>query len=388
MDEKEIEYLQGLLKIPSVGARGVNAIYEEVKKQGKTYNTKTKTGFTLAKIKEWYESREKVQTHKRGTGYHSFTPERPKQQFQIDLIMMPKAWRNNKNMYALVCVDVFTKKADMEPMKDKESTTCNKAMEKIFDRLGIPETIYSDEGSEFTNNSFIKLLDKHKIEIIYATNHAPFVESFNRTMKRMMDRYMEANDIPSWTTIYRDLLNAYNNTKHSSTGFAPNDIQKEDIDTVRKNIKKKGKVKKYEEIKEGDSVRLQLKEKTFRKESDPRYGTELHQVELDKNDGVYIVDGVPHSRKDLQLVRGGVVIPSKKPTAALIKADKIGKAAYNPVVKDLMGSRPTLEQVETIINEPRKVRGNRTERDYAAMMLKTFRTLAPGPTSARERTKK
>ena len=376
MDEKEIEYLQSLLKIPSVGARGVNAIYEEVKKQGRAYNNKTKTGFTLAKIKEWYESREKVQTHKRGTGYHSFTPERPKQQFQIDLIMMPKAWRNNKNMYALVCVDVFTKKADMEPMKDKESTTCNKAMEKIFDRLGIPETIYSDEGSEFTNNSFIKLLDKHKIEIIYATNHAPFVESFNRTMKRMMDRYMEANDIPSWTTIYRDLLNAYNNTKHSSTGFAPNDIQKEDIDTVRKNIKKKGKVKKYEEIKEGDSVRLQLKEKTFRKESDPRYGTELHQVELDKNDGVYIVDGVPHSRKDLQLVRGGVVIPSKKPTAALIKADKIGKAAYNPVLKDLMGSRPTLEQVETIINEPKKVRGNRTERDYAAMMLKTFRTPA------------
>ncbi len=89
-----------MLKIPSVGARGVNAIYEEVKKQGKRYNNKTKTGFTLAKIKEWYESREKVQTHKRGTGYHSFTPERPMQQFQIDLIMLPKAWRNN-NIYML-----------------------------------------------------------------------------------------------------------------------------------------------------------------------------------------------------------------------------------------------------------------------------------------------
>ena len=85
------------------------------------------------------------------------------------------------------------------------------------------------------------------------------------------------------------------------------------------------------------------------------------------------MDGVPHSRKDLQLVRGGVVIPSKKPTAALIKADKIGKAAYNPVVKDLMGSRPTLEQVETIINEPRKVRGNRTERDYVKFSGRTVR---------------
>jgi hypothetical protein len=45
---------------------------------------------------------------------------------------------------------------------------------------------------------------------------------------------MEANDVPSWTTIYRDLLNAYNNTKYNAMGFAPNDIIKKDIDTVRK----------------------------------------------------------------------------------------------------------------------------------------------------------
>ena len=168
MNEKDIEYLQDLLKIPSVGARGVNAIYEEVKKQGRAYNNKTKSGFTLAKIKEWYASREKVQTHKRISGYHSFTPDRPKEQFQIDLINMPNPWSNSRNKYSLVCIDIFTKKADMEPMKDKESKTCNAAMEKIFDRLGIPKTIYSDEGSEFTNNKFIQLLEiqlleKHKI---------------------------------------------------------------------------------------------------------------------------------------------------------------------------------------------------------------------------------
>ncbi len=58
-------------------------------------------------------------------------------------------------------------------------------------------------------------------------------------MKRMMDRYMEANDVSSWTTIYIDLLSAYNNTKHSTTGCAPNDIKKEDIDTVKQNTKKR-----------------------------------------------------------------------------------------------------------------------------------------------------
>ncbi len=41
--------------------------------------------------------------------------------------MLPKACRNNKNMYALECIDIFTKKADMEAMKDNESNTCNKA---------------------------------------------------------------------------------------------------------------------------------------------------------------------------------------------------------------------------------------------------------------------
>ncbi len=66
-----------------------------------------------------------------------------------------------------------------------------------------------------------------------------------------------------------------------------------------------------------------------------------------------------------------MVIPSKKPTTEQIKADKIGKAAYNPVVKDLMGSRPTLEKVEEMINEPRKQRG--IKKDYVKLSATVFR---------------
>ena len=135
---------------------------------------------TLENIKECgYKSREKVQTHQRVSGYHSYTPDRPKEQFQIDLINMPKSWSNSRNMYSLVCVDIFTKMGDMEPLKDKEADTCNKAMDNIFKSLGIPESIYCDEGSEFTNKKFPQLLDSKNIKITYATNHAPFVESFN-----------------------------------------------------------------------------------------------------------------------------------------------------------------------------------------------------------------
>jgi hypothetical protein len=217
--------------------------------------------------------------------------------------MLPKPWRNNRYKYAMVCIDTFTKKADMEPMKDKEAKTCNAAIEKVFNRLGIPKSIYCDEGSEFTNKSFLQILEKHKIEIIYATNHAPFVESFNRTIKRMLTNYMEANEISSWAAVYRDVLNAYNNTKHSTTKFAPNDIKTEDIETVRKNIKARGRTKNYDDTSNGDTVRLALKEKTFRKESDPTYSQDLHKVQIDNHNGLYMVDNVLHSRKDLQLVK-------------------------------------------------------------------------------------
>ena len=382
-DDKEIEYLQSVLKIPSVGARGVNAIYEHLKKEGKAYNNKTKTGFTLTKIKEWYNTRERAQTHKRDSGYHSFTPEKPKQQFQIDLIMLPKPWRNNRYKYAMVCIDTFSKKADMEPMKDKEAKTCNAAIEKVFNRLGIPKSIYCDEGSEFTNKSFLQILEKHKIEIIYATNHAPFVESFNRTIKRMLTNYMEANEISSWAAVYRDVLNAYNNTKHSTTKFAPNDIKTEDIETVRKNIKSRGRSKNYDNITDGDTVRLALKEKTFRKESDPTYSQELHKVESNNHNGLYMVDGQLKSRKDLQLIKGQVTATKKK-TAQQVKEDMIGKAAYSHELKDLTGSRPTLEKTEQVINEPAmKSRG--IKMDYAKLADKNYRTPAPEPKPKKKR---
>jgi len=43
-------------------------------------------------------------------------------------------------------------------------------------------------------------------------------------MKHMMDRYTEFNELTNWTYIYRDLVNAYDNTKHSTIQFTPNNI--------------------------------------------------------------------------------------------------------------------------------------------------------------------
>ena len=86
-----------------------------------------------------------------------------------------------------------------------------------------------------------------------------------------------------------------------------------------------------------------------------------------------MVDGVLHSRKDLQLVKGQVTAIKPKKTAKQVKVDQIGKAAFSPVLKDLMGSSPTTQQVETMIDTPaNKTRKNQI--DFAALASMNFRT--------------
>ena len=93
--------------------------------------------------------------------------------------------------------------------------------------MGIPKTIYSDQGSEFKNASFQKVLDKHNIKIIFALGHASFVESFNKTMKNRMMKYMKLKNTDNWAKIMNSVLDAYNNNLHSITKIAPNKVYKE-----------------------------------------------------------------------------------------------------------------------------------------------------------------
>jgi transposase InsO family protein len=91
----------------------------------------------------------------------------------------------------------------------------------MLSTIGIPKTIYSDQGSEFKNAAFQKQLDKHNIKIIFALSHAPFIEVFNKTIKYMLIKYMELHNTTNWSDVLQPVLAAYNITKHSATGVAP-----------------------------------------------------------------------------------------------------------------------------------------------------------------------
>ena len=173
LNDQQIQQLQNLYNDSSLALTTGKKLYDHLKSIGET-------GYTLSKVNDFLKSLEVNQVLKKRRGNISFVAREPLQQFQIDLIYMPKSWFNNGYKYIFACVDTFSKKADMIPLKDREQTTTTKAFEKILDNMGIPKTIYSDQGSEFKNNTFQKLLDKHNIKIIFALGHASFVESFNK----------------------------------------------------------------------------------------------------------------------------------------------------------------------------------------------------------------
>lgn len=58
-------------------------------------------------------------------------------------------------------------------MKRKSAPETTKAMSETLKRMGIPKFVYCDEGKEFDNEHFLKLMKDNNIEVIFTLTHAP-----------------------------------------------------------------------------------------------------------------------------------------------------------------------------------------------------------------------
>jgi len=156
------------------------------------------------------------------------------------------------------------------------------------------------------------------------------------------------------------VLDEYNNTIHTTTGIAPNDVTEKNAGDVLMKLLKRKKTKKYEDIKPGDEVRVPVINKVQKGYKD-QWTYELKKVEKDLHNGLYMVAGQLHARKDVQLVNKSTLIKRpEKPVAEKVvreKANKVGKEQYDPGLKDLVGRRMTSNEVEKLIDEKRSTRG-------------------------------
>ena len=212
--------------------------------------------------------------------------------WQIDLSDVSSIKTYNKNYrFLLFVVDVFSKYGWVRPLPDKTGPTLAKVMEEVITTSNRkPLHIMSDKGGEFVNAAFKKLMKKYNINFYTSQNEetkAAFVERLQRTFKTKMFRFFTENGTLSYINVLQDIMSSYNNTKHSATKVSPVEVTKSNEKIIRKRLFKlwnKIKSTKSEpSIAVGDSVRLSIARKPFRKGYLPQWTEEIFTVKERKN---------------------------------------------------------------------------------------------------------
>ena len=113
----------------------------------------------------------------------------------VDLADMQSLSRYNKGIKYLLCaVDLFSKNAWVIPLKSKKGISIVNGFQKIISKGRKPNKIWTDQGTEFYNNSFKNFLKMNNFKMYSTFNEGEFVvpERFIRTFKNKIFKHMTA----------------------------------------------------------------------------------------------------------------------------------------------------------------------------------------------------
>lgn len=157
--------------------------------------------------------------------------------------LMDMGIKNNQAdfRYVLVVVDVFTRYAWVRLLEKKDADTVLAALKTLIifdDFVTPPNKIWVDQGSEFINAKVKKWLTGLAPPIVmyhtYSQNKSVFAERFIRTLKHKLFTWMTANNTEKWSKAVLDkIVETYNKTIHTSTGYTPDALIKASIEKQR-----------------------------------------------------------------------------------------------------------------------------------------------------------
>jgi Integrase core domain len=207
--------------------------------------------------------------------------------YQADLTFLTKYKKQNSNYHILLnVINVNTKFAYVEPMKDKRTETVLHALETIRKKAandGRPiAVLQTDNGSEFVNNSTIQWMRKANITPQYCQKDDKrclgVAERFNRTIKLMIEKYLTSKNSNRYIDRLKDFVANYNSSYHSGIQNYPERLEIfDEAELIQKNIKHNKKLPNLP-IAKGDFVRLLNKRGVFEKEGQ-RYTGRIFIVE-------------------------------------------------------------------------------------------------------------
>ena len=202
--------------------------------------------------------------------------------WQADLAEMCKYFRKNDNYrYILVVIDCFSKFVWCKPMKNKSGPEVTRAMSEIFkESKRACKNLNTDQGTDFYNAHFNKLMKKYKINhySTYSTKKAAIVERVIRTLKERLYKYFSLNGSYRWIDILSDIVRDYNNRKHRTIGMKPCDVNKSNEKKILDSVYNRILLTSPRRYKVGDIVRISKNKHVFKKGYTPNWTTELFKI--------------------------------------------------------------------------------------------------------------
>lgn len=217
--------------------------------------------------------------------------------YHMDLVdMQTFSEFNNGFKYILTVIDCFSRYGMAYPLKSKKPEEVIEGLSKAFKLYGIPLKVFSDNGTEFLAKSVKSFLKELNIQQWNSKNpgKAVMVERFNRTLKERLWVYMTDQNNFEYIDVLDDVVESYNNTIHSATGYAPSQVgQNEIIKILNKDNEKDESNEPL--FKVGDYVRVAKTKLTFEKGYETKYSRMLYKISGSRKSGNFNI----YSLRDL-----------------------------------------------------------------------------------------
>ena len=150
--------------------------------------------------------------------------DKPFKRAAIDLVGPIGPPSEDGHRYILTLVDFATRYPEAVPLKNIDTETEAEALVDIFSRLGVPEEVLSDLGTQFVSECMKEVTRLLSIKQLTTTPYHPMcnglTEKFNGTMKSMLKRLCSEQP-RQWHRYINALLFAYRGVPQESTGFSP-----------------------------------------------------------------------------------------------------------------------------------------------------------------------
>ena len=155
-------------------------------------------------ISLWFQNEGTTEQTRNYKNYNSCTAPFPKYEFQIDLMDVSSLLRDvgveigEQPKFGMVCIDIFSKKLHVVPMKTNDTGTVFDAMMECFKVLGQPLMMYSDDEGALNSKKVQDFFKGEGITHIITKTHANQAERVIRSLKNMIADRLRANRDKTW----------------------------------------------------------------------------------------------------------------------------------------------------------------------------------------------